>query len=136
MANGVRQKSPRGALAEKPTESIWYLRSISYGDYRQTVHWRKRRDAYRAILPWNECALCGLDEREHEFRIVFHVHHLSYARLGYELDSDLVLLCSACHNLVHRPQSAAAQHWLEVRAYENPDLEEKARQFLPPELDP
>jgi 5-methylcytosine-specific restriction endonuclease McrA len=30
-----------------------------------------------------------------------HVHHLSYERLGEELDEDLVTLCKRCHFLIH-----------------------------------
>jgi HNH endonuclease len=41
----------------------------------------------------------------------FHVHHLSYERLGHESDDDLELLCSPCHNLEHRPDSNAGRWW-------------------------
>lgn len=31
-----------------------------------------------------------------------HVHHLTYERMGHELDSDLMVLCEVCHDKVHQ----------------------------------
>jgi 5-methylcytosine-specific restriction endonuclease McrA len=40
------------------------------------------------------CADCGSQVR-------LDVHHLTYARLGREHDSDLVAVCRRCHNARH-----------------------------------
>jgi hypothetical protein len=44
------------------------------------------------------CEICGVAGAR------FHLHHRSYfhAGDGHELDSDLALLCSDCHVMVHR----------------------------------
>lgn len=31
----------------------------------------------------------------------FQIHHLTYERLGNELDSDLMFLCTECHSKIH-----------------------------------
>lgn len=121
---------------EGPTEPIWYLRSIAHSAYLQTHHWRRRRSVFLDSFTDKSCGLCGLAERDEtrELPIKFHVHHVSYARLGYELDDDLILLCAPCHNLVHFPDSRAARHWLMVCANDDGAIEERARELIPPEL--
>lgn len=97
-------------------ELVGYLRSIPYSEYRQSRWWRERREAFRATHDF--CWLCTFSKtaaRSGEpIDLRFHVHHLSYERLGEEQDDDLVLLCSRCHNLVHYPESAAARFWRET----------------------
>jgi hypothetical protein len=41
------------------------------------------------------CAACGTDQN-------ITVHHMSYERLGHELDDDLLALCLDHHRLLHR----------------------------------
>lgn len=97
-------------------EPLWYCKSIPYGEYRQTAWWKQRRQEYRDSVRNRYgrlgCELCRLS-RIAKFQCRYHVHHLTYERLGEEHDDDLMLLCSPCHNLVHYPDSHAAQHWLE-----------------------
>lgn len=138
-------------------EPLWYLRGLSYGVYRQTTHWVRRRRAFIDSLSapgrlW--CERCGLDQigwvRVHkvwyldldgkpctaksklyprkyeaiewEPRLArFDVHHLTYERLGEELDGDLELLCHACHNLEHRENTVAARFWNAHRFREGDD---------------
>lgn len=66
----------------------------------------------------------------------FHVHHVSYKRLGYERDDDLILLCPPCHNLIHYPDSAAAHHWLlyHGEGIADAELAERALALTPPEF--
>lgn len=40
------------------------------------------------------CSDCG-------GRIRLQVHHLTYERIGHELDSDVVVLCADCHSARH-----------------------------------
>lgn len=61
------------------------------------------------------CQCCGTAQvytnDGQPFKPRWHVHHLRYANLGCEPDEDLTLLCSACHNVVHKPMSEAAIYW-------------------------
>lgn len=122
-----------------PTEPIWYLRALPYGDYRMSNWWRIRRERFNdtaiSIYGCKTCELCGLASLDplgqHPIAVRFHVHHRNYDHLGYELDSDLMLLCSPCHNLIHRPESNAARHWVTYNdAGSNFDLAERAAEIL------
>lgn len=125
---------PEGA----PTEPIWYLRSLPYGEYRQSRWWRTRRDRYVAdlVARWGlkHCELCRLEHvNVEDIEVRFNVHHMTYEHLGYERDEDLILLCSPCHNLVHYPDSEAARHWIAYHQadVENWDLVERAEELHP-----
>ena len=64
-----------------------------YESYIHSASWRKRRQ--RALrLGHYRCALCGSTQS-------LQVHHLTYAHLGNELDSELMVLCTSCHHKVH-----------------------------------
>lgn len=102
-----------------PTEPVWYLRGLPYSEYRQSNWWRIRRDRYTAtvvaVYGRKTCEICELAAFETvPLEVRFHVHHLAYDHLGDEPDDDLILLCPPCHNVVHYPDSQAAQHWLEI----------------------
>lgn len=116
------------------TEPAWYLCSIPYGEYRQTVWWRTRRDAFRKGHRTGICDCCGYS-REGDlpggWSIRFNVHHVTYERLGQEDDHDLRLVCSPCHNLIHFPQSSAARHWVEATKEVCPDLDDRAAALRP-----
>lgn len=77
----------------------------AYAKYLQSQHWRKRRDyAIRQAL-WR-CQRCGTKSN-------LQVNHLSYDRLGDELDSDLEVLCKDCHSKYHFDEGhELAQHLL------------------------
>jgi hypothetical protein len=68
---------------------------MPYEEYLTTPEWlatRKhilKRDNY-------QCQGC------HAKNVLFHVHHYTYERLGCEEDADLVTLCEACHDELHR----------------------------------
>jgi hypothetical protein len=101
-------------------EPLWYLKGLSYSDYLHSDHWKLRRQEFLAGRE-QQCERCELehidetvsdDGAEVERRAPrFNVHHLSYERLGEELDEDLMLLCAPCHNLEHRPDSHAGRWW-------------------------
>lgn len=133
MAQTLRTRNARKRATppvETPSEAVWYLRSVSFVEYRQSVRWRRRREAFRASTP-DVCGLCGLADAESDFTVRFHVHHLTYEHLGYELDEDLILLCAPCHNLVHYPESSGAQHWLRFHADTIPTLAQSAQALDP-----
>ncbi len=113
-----------------PSEPIWYLRGLGTSAYLQSRHWMAVRRTYtEACDPI--CHLCGLSNDSESDWVKFHVHHRTYAHLGYERFADLALLCAPCHHLVHYPDSRQAQHWLEVRHFAAPDLEQRARSLDP-----
>jgi hypothetical protein len=63
-----------------------------YLDYIQSDEWRMRK----AIIIEERgyaCEECGCTD-EH-----LQLHHLTYDRLGAELDEDLQLLCHDCHEI-------------------------------------
>jgi hypothetical protein len=70
-----------------------------HSEYIASETWRIRRADYLAKFPY--CADCGIPRR---MSIVvygedLHVHHISYARIGEELDSDLQSLCKRDHQI-------------------------------------
>lgn len=64
-----------------------------YKAYIKSVLWRKRKFAYYKTHK-KECVVCRSDHR-------ISLHHMTYERLGDELDSDLVSLCWGCHANYH-----------------------------------
>lgn len=65
----------------------------SYADYLQAEHWQEVRRRYRASKRPQSCG-CGR-------KILLHLHHLTYERLGAEEMEDLLLLCADCHAQEH-----------------------------------
>lgn len=65
-----------------------------YAAYLRSGHWKAVRVKLLASLSKRVCAGCRWPEE-------LQVHHRSYARLGHERLSDVVLLCQACHAIVH-----------------------------------
>lgn len=66
----------------------------TYQQYICSKKWETRRDCY-----WRThqkvCRNCGSTSD-------VQLHHLSYERLGSELDTDLMPLCQMCHSAVHQ----------------------------------
>lgn len=72
------------------------MAGAEYAKYLKSDHWIKFR--LKALKHHGKkCMMCG--EKEVLF---FHVHHLTYANLGKEKLSDVVVLCEECHNQVHK----------------------------------
>lgn len=67
---------------------------MSYDDYLNSEHWRRLR-ARKFAEVGEACQECG------DRASSLHVHHLTYARKGYELLSDLQVLCEDCHARTH-----------------------------------
>lgn len=91
--------NPRGLDLDhhpnEPTqERVLELRAMPYERYLGTEEWWHRR---RHILHRAEarCEQCGSRSGS------LQVHHLTYERLGYEHDDDLVALCASCHRDIH-----------------------------------
>ena len=67
--------------------------SIDYDEYIKSDAWRKRARAAKKRAK-GRCQICYSDGE-------LHAHHRTYQRLGEEWPTDLTVLCSDCHRLVH-----------------------------------
>ena len=61
--------------------------------YYKTKEWKLKADECKQ-LAGNICSMCSTPYN-------LHAHHLTYDRLGAELQSDLQCLCVDCHEKVH-----------------------------------
>jgi 5-methylcytosine-specific restriction endonuclease McrA len=68
-------------------------RQTAYQQYLLSAEWRAIRQAKLAEAGYR-CILCNRSGP-------LQVHHRSYARLGREHSSDLVVLCKNCHQRHH-----------------------------------
>lgn len=66
--------------------------SFEYEQYIASPQWAAFKARYFATHA-RACAVCGARQVQ--------LHHLTYARLGYELPSDVVPLCDDHHRAVH-----------------------------------
>ncbi len=83
-----------GEVTRNTPERIAYLRSLPYDEYLRTEWWQRLRIA--ALKRANYRCFNGARHRG-----PLNVHHLTYERLGTELDRDLQVLCRKCHEAVH-----------------------------------
>lgn len=72
---------------------------LDYDAYMASVGWQGRRFVYFDTHT-RVCQCCGSDDG-------IHLHHLSYAHMGAEPDTDLMPLCQACHACVHAVAAVA-----------------------------
>lgn len=73
-------------------------RTRVYREYIDGPEWAARREAYYETHS-KVCAECGITKK-------VQLHHKTYVRLGSELDSDLVPLCSKHHRQAHADKRA------------------------------
>lgn len=84
------------------------MNSIEYREYLRSDHWIKFKHGYSRKYK-NECYLCGDTQW-------LELHHVTYERLGKELQTDVVYLCRDCHELVHQK----TQSGIEAKTWINP----------------
>lgn len=87
------QKRPKKKKYRIPIQIGKRVEGLRYKDYMKSKEWRKRRTMYFAKFG-NKCVVCKGSRN-------VGLHHLSYERLGGELDEDLVALCWHCHYKYH-----------------------------------
>ena len=63
--------------------------------YISSKKWRELRESRLKIDDY-QCVLCKIKEG------ILICHHLTYARLYKENLNDLIILCSKCHDRIHR----------------------------------
>lgn len=73
------------------------LQHMPREEYLRSSWWLHRREV-ALKRAGRKCGPCGASTR-------LQVHHLSYDRLGAELDSDLEVLCDPCHEKHHFDES-------------------------------
>lgn len=90
--------------------------SHAYAVYLNSPEWgEKRKEALKLA---NHRCRCGETE-------TLEVHHLSYERLGFERQRDLVVLCNSCHAKEHgrspkgQPIAGMTPAERAARAYDN-----------------
>jgi 5-methylcytosine-specific restriction endonuclease McrA len=82
-------------LGVEPLNMHGYYRDYAKR-YMRSKRWKETRN--RILLTTGGCcARCGVNRDRYKV----DVHHLTYARLGAELDADLMPLCYRCHGTVH-----------------------------------
>ena len=69
---------------------------INYREYIHSKEWQAKASNIKRIRGYT-CELCGASGHG----IVLHAHHKTYERLGDELESDIMVLCSSCHMAFH-----------------------------------
>ena len=94
--NGKRYKKTEKDRRQRQSsgENIFTLTHMNYMSYLNQPHWKKTARRRRK-LSGNRCDKCGANG------CILEVHHLTYKRLGRERMSDLMTLCSECHDKVH-----------------------------------
>ena len=66
------------------------LHIMPYYEYLQTPEWKQR--SYDTMKKAKfKCQLCGISGKK------LNTHHNTYERRGYEMSSDLMVLCEKCH---------------------------------------
>lgn len=75
-------------------ERLEYLRGLPYREYLRTDHWQKvRADCLKRFR--GKCQICNSGTR-------VHVHHRTYINRGCEKYTDVIVLCSGCHDIFHK----------------------------------
>lgn len=92
------RKTKAQRRAEKKTRSLLTKknRNGSYVDYKaylKSKRWLAKRLKLFAVRG-RACEQCGST-------VTIHVHHKTYERLGNEKLNDLMVLCKACHDVIH-----------------------------------
>lgn len=75
-------------------QAILALRRLPYAEYLKTAHWQRVR-GLALEQAGHMCDLCARDKQ-------LEVHHRTYERLGFERQSDLIVLCHDCHQDHHK----------------------------------
>lgn len=106
----------------------------TYEKYVKLDCWALRRLEY--LRKHEHCEGCGkkIDPVTHE-KITLQVHHLTYERLGHELDGDLLAVCVECHRAFHKLPRATPPTWILQHASHMPESDKKLliRKWLPVE---
>ena len=99
------QEKERRQQKDAAAEEVARLRSMPYGEYLKTEHWKEIR--YAALRRAGfACQACSA-------KINLNVHHRDYDRRGEERPNDVTVLCRSCHGRTHHkidPTSPVAEN--------------------------
>ena len=90
----------------------------TYQKYVKADCWQLRRDTF--IRHFEVCELCGHNKSS-------QVHHLTYERLGQELETDLAAVCERCHRAMHGLVGGTPLEWIRQFTESNLEFAEKYR---------
>lgn len=85
--------------AQKQAEYLTTYKNIApqlraeYHTYLASIDWADRRE--QVLIRANYMCECC------EHFVATQVHHMTYERIGNELDTDLMAVCPFCHSLIH-----------------------------------
>lgn len=90
----VRHPNPCSCHPDHPKVTHRPWAKPDYETYLQSEQWAERR-GYFIARAMGRCQLCNHPGGPAGAGL--HLHHRTYARLGAELDVDVVVLCRGCH---------------------------------------
>ena len=79
----------------------------NYEEYLRTKHWLLLRETIY-VKRNKQCEIC------HKKLKAYHVHHKYYTRIGFEPESDLVLLCKICHENIHKERKRVTDNFVQI----------------------
>jgi hypothetical protein len=89
-----------------------------YRNYLKIDCWQMRRTEYLR-RHGKQCELCGAQQEFVPGTV--QVHHLTYKRIGSELDVDLIAVCDRCHRAMHGLDRSTPISW--IRQYIETQIE-------------
>lgn len=79
------------------------LMAMSYSEYRTTGEWLRKRHLFMRVFN-QECQVC------HQKGDGIDVYHLSLQNLGWERESELIILCDDCQEVLGKAGKLAVYH--------------------------
>ena len=76
----------------------------NHREYINSAQWNTRALAAKERAGWR-CQVCN----KHKNQTILDAHHRTYERLGWELPSDITVLCRDCHELFESNKRAQRQ---------------------------
>jgi len=91
----LKEKVKKEKKVSKVNKALFIPQSYKerYKEYMDSVYWARRKEEWYAKFT-KTCWACHSVEN-------IHLHHVSYERMGFERDDDLVSLCKTCHGELH-----------------------------------
>lgn len=68
---------------------------VNYELYIRSDRWKRKADAAKKRAGYR-CQGCN----RHRGQVILEAHHRTYERLGFELDGDITVFCTECHEAV------------------------------------
>ena len=88
-----------------------------YNEVIGSRRWKRLRERFLKKHD-NKCNRCGWQKTKFDKSRTLELHHNTYERLGCELDTDLELVCSACHVKADRERAKRSRKRSESALYD------------------